>query len=87
MLGADFSAVSDEDMTKLGISGGVRIDKLEPGKLRSAGIREGFIITNIDKKPINTIDDLMSALDNKTGGILIEGIYPNGTRAYYAFGL
>jgi hypothetical protein len=26
-------------------------------------------------------------LENKTGGVLIEGMYPNGMRAYYGFGL
>jgi S1-C subfamily serine protease len=60
---------------------------MESGKLRAAGIREGFIITIIDKKQINNIDDLVNALDHKSGGVLIEGVYPNGTRAYYAFGL
>ena len=87
LLGAEFSTVTDEEQSKLGISGGVKIEKLESGKLRGAGIREGFIITVIDKKQINTMDDLVNALDHKSGGVLIEGVYPNGTRAYYAFGL
>jgi hypothetical protein len=26
-------------------------------------------------------------VENKTGGVLIEGMYPNGMRAYYGFGL
>jgi len=30
---------------------------------------------------------LKQILDNKKGGILIEGVYPNGSRAYYAFGM
>ena len=87
LLGADFSTITDEEQSKLGISGGVKINKMESGKLRAAGIREGFIITIIDKKQINNIDDLVNALDHKSGGVLIEGVYPNGTRAYYAFGL
>ena len=57
------------------------------GKLRSAGIKEGFIITSIDKKPILSTSDLDSALKTKQGGVLIEGIYPNGMRAYYGFGI
>lgn len=87
LLGASFEEVSEKEMNKLGISGGVKITALQAGKLRSAGIKEGFIITSIDKKKINTLDDVKEALENKEGGVLIEGIYPNGMKAYYAFGL
>ncbi len=87
LLGSEFENVSADDMDKLKLTGGVKIKSLSPGKLRSAGIREGFIITSIDKKPITDTDDLMNALQNKSGGVLIEGIYTNGMRAYYGFGL
>ncbi len=86
-LGASFEKISPDDMKKLNIKNGMRITGLEGGKLRSAGIREGFIITSIDKKKINEIVDLQAALENKQGGVLIEGVYPNGTKAYYGFGL
>jgi Do/DeqQ family serine protease len=86
-LGATFETVAAEDMKKLNISNGLRVSKLEAGKLRNAGIREGFIITTVDKKPVSTPDELKQILDNKKGGILIEGVYPNGSRAYYAFGM
>jgi len=26
-------------------------------------------------------------LQDKAGGVLIEGVYPNGVKAYYGFGL
>jgi len=86
-LGAAFEQVSKEDMAKLKITNGVRISKLQNGKLAAAGIREGFVVTSIDKKKVNTIEDIESTLKNKQGGVLIEGIYPNGMRAYYGFGL
>jgi serine protease Do len=86
-LGATFETVSDEEKTKLGIENGLKVTKMEAGKLRSAGIKEGFIITSIDHKKVNTKEELKSILDSKKGGILIEGVYANGMRAYYAFGL
>ncbi len=86
-MDCEFASISSEEQNKLGINGGVKIKKLNGGKLRSAGIREGFIITNIDKKEIRTPDDLVTAMENKSGGVLIEGVYPNGMRAYYGFGL
>ena len=86
-LGATFEALNTSDIKKLNIENGLRISKLGAGKLLSAGIKEGFIITNVDKKKINTIEDIKTALENKKGGVLIEGIYPNGMRAYYGFGM
>ncbi|HLO90795.1 MAG TPA: Do family serine endopeptidase [Lentimicrobium sp.] len=87
LLGADFNPVSEKTKEDLGIDHGIQIAKLSNGKLRNAGIREGFIITKIDGKDIKTEADVASALGNKKGGVLVEGIYPNRTRAYYGFGL
>jgi S1-C subfamily serine protease len=88
VLGAEFETVSSDEAAELGINHGVKITKLNAGKLRSAGIREGFIIESIDNKSVKGTDDIKSALQNKKdGGVLIEGIYPNGMRAYYGFGL
>ena len=86
-LGAVFEDLSTEDIAKYKINGGVRIAKLEQGKLSGAGIKEGFIITSVDKKKVSNIKDIQTLLENKTGGVLIEGVYPNGMRAYYGFGL
>ncbi len=87
MLGGTFEEVSKSDKANLGISGGVKISKLGTGKLRGVGIREGFIITSIDHKPVRTTGDVEAALKDKQGGVLIEGIYPNGTKSYYGFGM
>lgn len=86
-LGAVFEPVNTSDIKKLNIENGIRISKLNAGKLLSAGIKEGFIITNIDKKKVNSVEDIKTALESKKGGVLIEGIYPNGMRAYYGFGM
>ena len=36
---------------------------------------------------IFTATDVQKALENKTGTVLVEGIYPNGMIASYGFGL
>ncbi|MFY9307468.1 MAG: Do family serine endopeptidase [Bacteroidia bacterium] len=86
-LGAMLEPVSPAEMKKLSIEHGLRISKLGAGKLLNAGIKEGFIITSVDKKKITSIEDIKNVLANKKGGVLIEGIYPNGMRAYYGFGM
>jgi hypothetical protein len=55
--------------------------------LRSSGIREGFIITHIDQQLIREPEDITNALESKQGGVLIEGVYPNGMKAYYGLGI
>ncbi len=87
MLGASFKSVPESSMKSLGIEYGLQVSGLRAGKLRDAGIKEGFIITKVDGKPIRTEQDLVTAISNKEGGVLVEGIYPNRTRAYYGFGL
>jgi serine protease Do len=87
LLGASFSEITSSDKSNLGISGGAKVSRINPGKLRSAGIKEGFIITSIDRKPVRSMNDLENALKDRQGGVLIEGIYPNGMKGYYGFGM
>lgn len=87
VLGATLEEVNTDDKQFLRIASGVRVKKMDNGKLRNAGIKEGFVITSIDKKQVFTVNDVTTALQNKRGGVLIEGVYTNGMRAYYGFGL
>ncbi|MFZ4547632.1 MAG: Do family serine endopeptidase [Bacteroidales bacterium] len=87
MLGAKMQVASSDLLRKLGVDHGVQVTELGDGLLRKAGIREGYVITEIDKKPIRSIEELNRILSNKSGGILLEGIYPNRVRAYYGFGI
>lgn len=86
-LGATFEPINESDMKKLNIENGLKIIKLGAGKLLNSGIKEGFIILSVDKKKITSMEDLRAALENKKGGVLIAGVYPNGLTAYYGFGL
>ena len=86
-LGATFKTASDKELKSLNIDNGVKITKLGAGKLRTAGIREDFIITEIDSKEVTTAQEIVEMLKDKKGGVLIEGIYPNGMKMYYGFGL
>jgi Do/DeqQ family serine protease len=88
-LGAEFANLSDKEKKDMGLQGGVKVVKLNEGKLsRSTNMKEGFIITKIDNKQVNTVEDLKQALMNKKGGVMIEGRYPDYPGQYfYAFGL
>jgi len=89
VLGADFEPIDGKTAKKLGISGGLKVKKLFAGKLRKhTDMREGFIITKVDGRAVRTVDDLVRALENKKGGVLLEGVYEDIPGVYYyAFGL
>jgi len=85
--GAVLAPIDLELKEKLKIKEGLQIQDVEPGKWKDAGIEKGFIVTKIDRQPIGSMKDLTAALNNARGeGTLIEGIYPNGEKAYYGLG-
>jgi S1-C subfamily serine protease len=86
-LGADFQTPSSEQLRKLGLENGLQVKNLSNGKLKSAGIKEGFIITRVNRKAMLSSKEVMIELNKKDGGVLIEGVYPNGLTAYYGFGM
>jgi Do/DeqQ family serine protease len=85
-LGAVLRELTAEEKAKLRIKAGIKVEDIGVGKLQEAGVEEGFIITSIDNKVVKDLKDIQKIIANKTGGVLLEGIYPNGNKAYYAFG-
>lgn len=86
-LGAELQPLDEGSMRKLGLRNGLQVRNLSSGKLKVAGVKEGFIITRVDRKTVQSSQDVMNALSKKEGGVLIEGVYPNGLTAYYGFGM
>ncbi len=86
IFGAKFVEVSDRDKEELGIRYGIKITELANGKFKDAGIKKGFIITQVNKSAVSEVEELKRIIKNSRGGILVEGIYPNGEVAYYVFG-
>ena len=87
ILGAKIVNLDDQEKQKLGIKYGVKVAELQEGKLKAEGVKPGFVITQINNKPVNSVEELDRIIKTLKGGIYIEGIYQNGSVAYYAFGL
>lgn len=86
VLGAIMQPLPEDLRTQLGIEGGVQVIEIRDDKLSEQGLKEGFIITHVDRKRVNHPDDIADLLRYRDGAVLLEGMYPDGTRAYYAFG-
>ena len=58
------------------------------GKFDNYGIPDGFVIVRVEKRRVQTPEDIITLLANypEGSGVLIEGINPNGAQAYYGIG-
>jgi len=82
--GAIFEEISYKELTLLNLDGGVRVKTIREGKWKEAGVHEGFIITYIDKVPVDHVSDLNRILELKQGGILVEGFGKRNGKQVYA---
>jgi serine protease Do len=86
--GAKIGPVSARLQNSLGIDGGAQITGIKGSNFKETGMADGFIITRIDKnlvrKPADVQVYLEQAKDNS--GALVEGVYPDGRKAYYPIG-
>ena len=80
-LGGKFSEVGQSLREKLEIRGGVQVTSVaRDGLLGRSGVKEGFVITYINDRPVTSIKDLQRMSDNIES---IDGIYPNGRAVRY----
>jgi Do/DeqQ family serine protease len=88
VLGCEFETIPREERLKLKIANGVRVKKVGDGSsLKKAGVPNGFVVIKIGETPVSTVTQVKDILENKKGGILLEGINPDGSKGYYGFGI
>lgn len=87
VLGASFEPISEKEKRALGITNGVKIVSLKSGKFAQVGIKEGFILTSVNKRPVNSVKEVVAILEDTEGGVIIEGVDRSGSKSYYAFGI
>jgi Do/DeqQ family serine protease len=87
ILGADFDIISLQELKKYDLENGIKVSAVRNGKFKESGIPKGFIITKIDKKKVTKTEDIFEILNSSQGGVLIEGINPDGTKGYYGLNL
>lgn len=92
-IGCAFMKLTDEQKRHLGISTGVKVTGLKNGAFRDAGIKDGFVITDINGRAVNSSDDVEQIynmiMKSEDGDkvMFITGIYPSGKKYYYAVNL
>ena len=92
-IGCAFMKLGEETKRSLGISSGVKVAGLKNGAFRDAGIKEGFVITDINGRSVNSPDDVemiynqIMKSDDGDKVMFITGLYPTGKKYYYAVNL
>ena len=87
LLGATLETLSQSDLQQLHLRNGIKVTKLVDGKLKSSGVREGFIITKANRIPVASVKDFEQIVATASEGLFLSGVYPNGKAAYYAINL
>ena len=87
VLGGQFRPITDSQKEQLNIGYGLQVLKVSGGKLKDAGVPQGFVIQRVNDQSIKTIEDLQKvvkdASKSKEPVLWIQGIYPTGKKGYF----
>ena len=92
-LGCAFKEVPAETLRSLEISNGLQVTGVRAGKFKEAGIKDGFIITEINNSAVSSQDDVERIYDaimkstDYDKVMFITGYYPTGKKCYFAVDL
>ncbi len=88
ILGGQFRPITDSQKEQMNIGYGLQVFKISGGKLKEAGVPQGFIIQKVNEQSVKTIEDLQKivqeASKSKEPVLYIQGIYPTGKKGYFA---
>ncbi|MBD5209913.1 MAG: Do family serine endopeptidase [Barnesiella sp.] len=90
-LGCSFKEVSQDTLDKLRIPSGLQVTDIKDGKFKAAGMRDGFIIVDINNVYVKSAEDVEQLYDAIVSSdeydhvMFISGVYPGSPRkVYYA---
>lgn len=92
-LGCAFAELTDQEKRDLNISKGLKVVGLKAGKFKRAGVKDGFVITEINNSAVSTREDVENIYNQimRTSDsdkvMFITGLYPTGKKVYYAVDL
>ena len=92
-LGCAFKPLSKEQLKEHQLTSGVQVTGLRDGKFKEAGVKDGFIILDINNARVKSQEDVEKIYEaimksNDSDKVMfITGIYPTGRKVYYAVDL
>ena len=91
ILGAAFKELPDDLKKQLNLGYGLQVTGVSSGKMSDAGVRKGFIILKANDQPMRKVSDLeevmKAAVKSPNQVLFLTGVFPSGTRGYFAVDL
>ncbi|MCL1937684.1 MAG: Do family serine endopeptidase [Candidatus Azobacteroides sp.] len=93
ILGATFKNITPEIQKTVGVNYGIEVTGVTNGKLKEAGIKDGFIILTANDTRINSPEMFMKIVesllkqDPEDRGLFLKGLYPDGKLRFIAIDL
>lgn len=87
-LGMNLENVDNAVLRNLGLDHGIQVTSLDNGKLtRYTDIREGFIITRVNDRPVGSVKEFKEMLQNKRTGelIILSGVYKDSPNSEFNY--
>lgn len=87
-LGMQLEDVKEDVLEDLGLEQGVIVTSLSNGKLaRYTDIREGFIITKVNDRPVKSVKEFNEMLRDKRAGelVILSGTYKDNPKSEYNY--
>ena len=85
-LSVSLQKISEKESNDLRIKGGLRITEIKGGILQRGGISEGFVITEVNGRKVDSQNSLTDALQqSRSHRVQLIGVYPNGMKVSYEF--
>ena len=84
-LGASLESVPKVERDLLDIEYGVKVYNIQRGLLRSVGITEDVIITDVNNYPVTEPEELVEILTKVRGRVELRGVSKQGKKGKYTF--
>ena len=87
-LGMQLDEVDEAVLDDLGLKQGIEVKSLGNGALsRYTDIREGFIITKVNDRPVKSVKDFNEIIASKRSGelVILSGVYKQNPRSEYNY--
>src|SRR6056300_290483 len=85
VLQAEFEVMGAFELEQYGIDHGLKVTKVDNGRLMKMNIPEGFVFVSLNKFPAKDVKAFLKKLEETKGQIRIEGITPQGGRQYLTY--
>lgn len=82
-LGAELRDLRPAEISKLKTDGVMVVSITRGGKIFSTNMEPGFVITKINERKIDNLEDFLDELEKKNSKVMLEGIYEDYPGEYY----